>query len=192
MLLAGGGSGNYNTSNPCTTLAELYNPAKGKWTVTGSMTSVRCAHIATLLPNGQVLVAGCNDDNGNSLATAELYSPATGTWEATGRLNTARTGRLAELLGGWTVLVAGGENVTGSVNGDCALSAGCKETALTSAQIFTPAQGSWEPTGSMPAAGGSGSLLANGDVLKFFNSFYTPATGTWTQLQRHVYRLRKC
>ena len=92
VLLAGGGSGNYNTRNPCTTLAELYNPATGQWTVTGSMTSVRCAHTATLLPNGQVLVAGGNDDNGNSLATAELYSPATGTWGATGSLNTARTG----------------------------------------------------------------------------------------------------
>jgi N-acetylneuraminic acid mutarotase len=179
VLLAGGGSGNY-TSNPCTTLAELYNPATGQWTVTGSMTSVRCAHTATLLPNGQVLVAGGNDDNANSLATAELYSPATGTWGATGSLNTARTGPLAELLGSGTVLVAGGENVTGSVNGDCALSAGCKETVLASAEIFNPSQGGWEPTGSMPAAGGSGSLLANGDVLKFFNSFYTPATGTWT------------
>ena len=181
VLLAGGGSGNYNTRNPCTTLAELYNPAKGQWTVTGSMTSVRCAHTATLLPNGQVLVAGGNDDNGNSLATAELYSPATGTWGATGSLNTARTGPLAELLGSGTVLVAGGENVTGSVNGDCALEGGCKATALTSAEIFNPSQGGWEPTGSMPAAGaGSVSLLATGDVFKFFNSFYTPATGTWS------------
>ena len=180
VLLAGGGSGNYNTRNPCTTLAELYNPATGQWTVTGSMTSVRCAHTATLLPNGQVLVAGGNDDNGNSLATAELYSPATGTWGATGSLNTSRTGALAELLGSGTVLVAGGENVSGSVSGDCGLSAGCKETVLTSAEIFDPSQGRWEPTGSMPAAGGPGSFLANGDVLRFFNSFYTPATGTWT------------
>ena len=52
---------------------------------------------------------------------------------------------------------------------------------LTSAEIFNPSQGGWEPTGSMPAAGaGSGSLLANGDVLIFFNSFYTPTTGAWT------------
>ena len=179
VLLAGGGNGNYY-SNPCTTLAELYNPAKGQWTVTGSMTSVRCAHTATLLPNGQVLVAGGNDDNGNSLATAELYSPATGTWGATGSLNTSRIGPLAELLGNGTVLVAGGTNVTGSVSGDCALSAGCKFSQLTSAEIFNPSQGRWATTGSMPATGGSGSLLANGDVLKFFNSFYTPATGTWT------------
>ena len=179
VLLAGGGSGSPD-SNRCTALAELYDPKTGRWADTGSMNSARCAAAATLLPNGEVLVAGGDDLNGNSLATAELYSPATGTWGATGSLNTSRIGPLAELLGNGTVLVAGGTNVTGSVSGICALSAGCKETVLTSAEIFNPSQGGWEPTGSMPAAGGSISLLANGDVLKFFNSFYTPATGTWT------------
>jgi N-acetylneuraminic acid mutarotase len=183
VLLAGGGNGD-PFSNPCTALAELYNPATGQWTATSSMTSERCSHTATLLPNGQVLVAGGEDNNGNSLASAELFSPATGTWEATRSLNTARTGPLAELLGSGTVLVAGGENVTGSVSGDCAISAGCKATLLTSAEIFNPSQGNWEPTGSMPAALGPGSFLANGDVLKFFNSFYTPATGIWTAAGR--------
>jgi hypothetical protein len=179
VLLAGGGNGD-PFSNPCTTLAELYNPATGQWTATGSMTFARCTHTATSLPNGQVLVAGGSDDNGNSLASAELYSPATGTWEATRSLSIARTGPLAELLGSGTVLVAGGENVTGSVSGNCVLSTGCTVTVLTSAEIFDPSQGRWKPTGSMPHAGGPGSFLANGDVLKFFNSFYTPATGIWT------------
>ena len=179
VLLAGGGSGNPD-SDRCTALAELYNPKTGRWADTGSMNMARCAHAATLLPNGQVLVAGGDDLNGNSLGTAELYSPVTGTWQATGSLNTSRIGPLAELLGNGTVLVAGGTNVTGSVSGDCALSAGCKISQLTSAEIFDPSQGRWAPTGSMPTSAGPGSLLANGDVLKFFNSFYTPATGSWT------------
>ena len=179
VLLAGGGSGSPD-SNRCTALAELYDPKSGRWAGTGSMNSARCAAAATLLPNGEVLVAGGDDLNGNSLATAELYSPVTGTWQETGSLNTSRIGPLAELLGNGTVLVAGGTNVTGSVSGDCALSAGCKFSQLTSAEIFSPSQGSWAPTGSMPASTGPGSLLPNGDVLKFFNSFYTPATGSWT------------
>ena len=47
--------------------------------------------MATLLPNGKVLVAGGYDMNFNYLSSAELYDPASGTWTATGSLATART-----------------------------------------------------------------------------------------------------
>ena len=179
VLLVGGGTGNFDSTR-CSAVAELYDPKSGKWADTGSMNAARCSPAATLLPNGEVLVSGGGDSDGNSLETAEVYNPVTGTWQETGSLNTGRIGPLAELLGNGTVLVAGGNNVTGSSSGICALNGGCKFTQLTSAEIFNPSQGRWATTGSMPATVGAGSLLANGDVLKFFNSFYTPATGTWT------------
>ena len=47
-------------------------------------------HTATLLPNGQVLVAGGADDTGCYLASAELSDPATGIWTATGSMTTTR------------------------------------------------------------------------------------------------------
>ena len=53
--------------------AELYDPASGTWTATGSLATARYRHTATLLPNGKVLVAGGYDDTSGFLASAELY-----------------------------------------------------------------------------------------------------------------------
>src|SRR5437899_167067 len=57
---------------------------------TGSLSTARYGHTATLLPNGKVLVAGGGGSSGYNITSAELYDPATGSWSATGSLNTAR------------------------------------------------------------------------------------------------------
>jgi hypothetical protein len=58
--------------------AELYNPASGTWTATGSMAAARADHTATVLDggphSGQVLAAGGLGSSG-FLMSAELYSP---------------------------------------------------------------------------------------------------------------------
>ena len=54
VLVAGGcGIGSHSLSS-----AELYDPATGSWSGTGSLGTARSEHTATLLPNGKVLVAG--------------------------------------------------------------------------------------------------------------------------------------
>ena len=64
---------------------------------TGSLNTARSLHTATLLPNGNVLVAG-GQNSGSFLTSAELYDPATGSWTATGGLNAARDLHTATLL----------------------------------------------------------------------------------------------
>jgi hypothetical protein len=63
--------------------AEIYSPATGKFSATGSMSRPREGHTATLLPDGRVLVAGGNtlqqvttSTNGDTSSTAELYDPS--------------------------------------------------------------------------------------------------------------------
>jgi hypothetical protein len=48
VLIAGGSS--------ATAAAELYNPATGKFTATGSLSAPRGGNVGTLLPDGDVLV----------------------------------------------------------------------------------------------------------------------------------------
>jgi hypothetical protein len=152
QVLVTGGIGNGVNSLAS---AELYDPATGVWTATGSMATARYNHTATLLPSGQMLVAGgISEDGVNSLASAELYDPATGVWTATGSMATARTVHTATLLPNGQVLVAGGSEdfISGY---------------LASAELFDPATGMWTDTGSMAAARGhhTATLLPNGQVL---------------------------
>jgi hypothetical protein len=153
----------------------------GTWATTGSMKNAREDQTATLLQNGQVLVAG-GFDGASYLASADLYDPATGKWSTTGSMNTARDGHTATLLPNGQVLVAGGENSAGY---------------LSSAELYNPASGTWTVTGSMNTARVShtATLLPNGQILvaggeAFINGspvifstaqLYNPATGTWTK-----------
>ena len=188
VLVAGGVS----TGSSPTASAELYDPATGAWTATGSMTTARYVHTATLLPNGKVLVAGGSNSSSFSplsglsatgpLTSAELYDPATGSWALTGSLATARYLHTATLLQNGKVLAVGGTNTVGGIS----------STDLASAELYDPATGLWTATGSMTAAHTSGTTtqLPNGQVLVaggYTGSIYTasaelynPATSTWT------------
>ena len=61
------------------------------------MSTARIMHTATLLPSGQVLVAG-GDNQIGSPASAELYDPATDSWSPAGSMSTARGDYTATLL----------------------------------------------------------------------------------------------
>ena len=86
--------------------AELYDPASGTWTATGSLATARADTRRRCCPT-----ARCSSQAVTTLptsASAELYDPASGTWTATGSLATARGFHTATLLPNGKVLVAGG------------------------------------------------------------------------------------
>jgi hypothetical protein len=72
VLVAGGFKNTTTRGSVFLHSAELYDPASGTWTATGSMATARGEHTATLLDNGKVLVAGGFDGN-NILSSAELF-----------------------------------------------------------------------------------------------------------------------
>jgi hypothetical protein len=117
--------------------AEQYNPATGQWSAAAgglaacaTTTACRIGSSATLLGDGDVLVAGgivgLNSHSG-STATAMLYDPAVNAWTATGSVNTAREDQTANLLPDGQALIAGGINFLDH-----------QVTFLTSAELYTP------------------------------------------------------
>jgi hypothetical protein len=72
------------------------------------MNVARINHTATLLSNGEVLVAGGNNSTDGYLSSAEVYHPSSGKWTLTGSMTVPRDGHDAVLLQNGEVLVAGG------------------------------------------------------------------------------------
>jgi hypothetical protein len=79
QVLVTGGNVNNGLSNDTTNTAELYDPASGTWAITGAMSVARVDHTATLLPNGNVLVAGGDNSTPPYYpADAELFDVGLG------------------------------------------------------------------------------------------------------------------
>ena len=131
----------------------------GTFVPTGSMVVSRISYAATLLRNGRVLIAG-GFYAPSVLASAEIFDPATGTFTLTGSMNVARVGPTATLLTDGRVLIAGGQGADAVENEDADM--------LTSAEIYDPAKGTFELTGSLPVVhyfGIAAALLNDGRVL---------------------------
>jgi N-acetylneuraminic acid mutarotase len=138
---------------------------------------VNGGHMATLLLDGRVLVAG-----GGVGTSAELYDPASETWSATGSMVEVRGGATITLLRDGRVLVAGGQSF-----------------GVGTAELYDPTTRTWTATASLSAGriDHTAVLLPDGTVLVAGGytydttgnnatalasaELYDPSTETWTE-----------
>jgi hypothetical protein len=76
--------------------AELFDPASGTFTPTGSMQTARSGATAMRLPDDRVLIAGGSDYASVEAMTSEIYDPATGSFTAAPSLHGGKAGLSTE------------------------------------------------------------------------------------------------
>jgi hypothetical protein len=121
--------------------AEIYDPASGRFSPTGSMRVPRSAHAAVLLKNGKVLVMGGSSSwrfpNEVIESSAELYDPKTGQFSPTGSMTIPRYKIGAVALNDGRALVVGGSDNR------------AWRGKYSSAEIYDPATGRFTRTADM-------------------------------------------
>lgn len=152
-----------------------------------SLAQARRGHTATLLQNGNVLVAG-GDDATSYLNSAELFVEFAG-WTTTGSLANRRSHHTATLLPNGKVLVTGGFQFALFFT-----------FALSSAELYDPASGTWSATADLIQGrfDHTATLLPNGKVLVVGGAYsddntpepiilgtaelYDPDSGLWSHV----------
>lgn len=181
--------------------AERYFPDRDEWMPAGEglLYPERARHVASVLPDGRVLVAGgcygltCEDTP--PLTSSQLYDPMTNRWQVTGSMSTPRAYASAVTLRDGRVLVVGGSQDSGTTLVDM--------SGLQTSEIFDATTGSWSSAGEMarPRWLGTATVLLDGRVLvaghtspmssnpwiveqkrEASSEIFDPTTGIWSHL----------
>jgi hypothetical protein len=180
VLLVGGNS--YSYINPgLLTTCYIY-----PWELSGTtqpppIKHARRSHTATLLPNGQVMVAGGDGLDHVSKTSVEIYDPVLNQWTDGPPLLVARAGHTATLLPSGDVLIVGGD-----ANG---------VIVKSSAELYNPVTGIRRLVGTTAEtiSGHTATLKPNGTVVVVYRAkaqAFTIASETWSAatalLQTHT------
>jgi hypothetical protein len=154
VLVVGGNNVDYLATNlAIVPSAELYDPATGKFTLTGSPHVAGVPIVSVLLKSGRVLVIGCDASGTCASSLADVYDPSTGRFSAAGPITGGCTFCTATLLDDGRVLVSRGDNPL--------------STDPVPSLLFDPATDTFAATGSMTTAriSQTATLLSDGRVL---------------------------
>jgi hypothetical protein len=130
------------------TVAEIFDPASGNFSVLGNLGRPRADHTATRLSDGRVLIVGGRGDLG-PLSSTEIFDPTTGAFTAGPDLIGARSGHTATTLADGCIVLAGGDG-SGSL------------------ELYDPASNAFVLAGATmltPRAMHSAALLPDGRIL---------------------------
>jgi N-acetylneuraminic acid mutarotase len=159
-------------------LVALAAPARASTFTPGSP---RSAHMAALLPDGDLLIVGGINGSGTYLTSGELMHAARdGSYDNSASMSVARASATATVMANGKVLVAGGITTGGTIT--------------NTAEVYNPQTDSWSNTSNnMTAAhyNHTATLLNNGKVLVCGGQttglavtnvcdLYDPTTNTWS------------
>jgi hypothetical protein len=160
---------------------EVFDPATGSSAAVGKISLLRANPTATLLPNGEVLVAGgwSSLAIGGPTPTAEIFDPTTGQFRKTDSMLAARYRHAAVTLPDGRVLLLGGR--------------GARNVTVRQVEVYDPQSGAFSPAGELlegrtnlradllpdgrVLVSGGQVHTSGGDVLSNALEIYDPATG---------------
>jgi hypothetical protein len=164
VLITGGydPSGAMNPNAVAT--AEIFDPATGTFSATGSMRTARSDHASITLPDGRVLVWGGTAGT----ASPEIFDPVTGVFSAAASMGDPTYPDV--------VVVALADGRLLAIRDRCDQRDDHPTPAghqVTNADFYDPASGLYEAAGQLPNCVDTATPLPNGEVL---------VTGSWWDL----------
>ena len=153
VLVAGGDRGSANGYVGVVT-CEVFDPATGTFSPTGSMATPRAAFALAALFDGRVLAIGGNSNaTGSPVHAAEVYDPATGSWTSVGTAGPGGNHPSIAPLPDGRVLLVGGQDLG--------------IAATTAAALFDPASDAFEVLAPMatPRFAATATTLGDGSVV---------------------------
>lgn len=175
MVLVARGS---NDADLITTLrsAELYDPATGRWMLTGRLAKGSVYHTATAMPEGTVIVTGGYGGGmgrGPTFAISERYVPSTGTWEVLPDMHVARYAHSSVAIGDGRLLVTGGVALLGTMPR-------VYTVEFDDVEELDVASMRWTERDNLttPRRGHTATILGDGRVFVVGGRFYDPLRGS--------------
>jgi Kelch motif/Galactose oxidase, central domain len=154
-VLVVGGRALINSPDLAVEKSEIYDPFNNRWSAVqpNNRTGARQDQSATLLSNGDVIIAGGAPNPDASVSYSDLFAPKTNSWISVPNMHNARCGQGAVLLPTGNAMVIGG---------------GCGWADQSSGvEEFNWSTNTWTPVASLSVPRGriQAVVLADGTVL---------------------------